>query len=412
MSYSYFDYLENQYEEARYEHYATLGWNGTYPPSQFVQPLDMDVINPPFFTFTVAMAILSILITIFVCHKLRSSHATECRDKIAMALTLICLILHLGENLASPAAFYYKYMSYHKEAAYWTLLIWDAFWCLTRISIYSVFIYRFYLVWQSLEILHLQTSKHKPTLFIFFAFILITQFTFWFFWMILFFGLVTFDDLESVTFNFMRIYWIFLALDICFIALLGFLLIKSIIILIKDVMIHAPFTTLSTMMDPSTASTNAIESTTTNTSPTDESATLSSARVKHVQDVQIGQSLINLATKIGLLLCVSMLSSSLYQFLWMISYEIEDMKLYLVSFTWSLDGVINMLCMYLSMDVASHDYTRLCVHFCKCHKLALRCIKRMVKSETNGDESDDLVEPEPKDANETVTLKFSFRSKT
>eukprot|EP01084_Bolivina_argentea_P182564 315136_1 len=58
--------------------------------------------------------------------------------------------------------------------------------------------------------------------------------------------------------------------------------------------------------------------------------------------------LLHTATRIAVTMMISMLSSFVHQSVWLLTMELEHDNVRWVSYTWCMDGVINMLCVYLS----------------------------------------------------------------
>eukprot|EP01083_Nonionella_stella_P081011 222926_1 len=419
--YTYFDYLSNAYEGYYDYYYETIYWpahygpdyNGTYPPSpyEFVHP-KLEYINPFLYAFIIIMAIISIAIAVFVYYKMFAEHCNPSTknaetDKMVLGLTLFSLTVHMAQNTTSTVLYYYMFIAFDAAFSFDVLLVWDIFFCLTRVSLYALFIYRLFLIFQAQRMLYPASVCYKATLWIIAVIIMLTQCTFYVLYVIVFYG---YSDLghPDVMELWKNVYWAFLALDFVFIGILGYALSRSILVVIKDMQSLAKpkpdviqrTTTLSSGASGASGSgpsgstkvevdlAQYVENTNTRVpiGTVDLSASGGSASDTEVQmnpkSKELGGDLVRLATKIALLVLVSMLSSFVYQFLWMCSYEFGDLHLLLFSYTWCFDSVTNMICIYLSLGLAKDHYKKLCFDVCKCHQCALRCITRVAHVET------------------------------
>jgi len=94
-------------------------------------------------------------------------------------------------------------------------------------------------------------------------------------------------------------------------------------------------------------------------------------------------ALLNLGTRLALLSVVSLSSGFLYQFLWILSVSQDTLGSF--SYTWGLDTVCIILCIYLSFSFAEKEYNALCLRGCRCHKCCLKCVERMAENRIYAD---------------------------
>eukprot|EP01084_Bolivina_argentea_P080511 145827_1 len=163
MIYTYYDYLENYYESYYDDYYQHQYWphyygnfngsnttyNGTYPPSpyHYKPPFNMIYLTPLIFTISVLCAFLSIFVTILTVSKMRT---LKRKNSITRKLTLLCIFLHLAQNLIDPICYYTWYLNYDSNSniAMNLEMVWDFVWFLAKFSLYALFIYRYWLVFK------------------------------------------------------------------------------------------------------------------------------------------------------------------------------------------------------------------------------------------------------------------------
>eukprot|EP01083_Nonionella_stella_P010375 29563_1 len=451
MVYSYYDYLENYYESYYEYYYAYQYWpsyynhsngtnttyNGTYPPSpyEYHAPYNMDHLTPPTYTLIILCAVLSVIIALITVYKI---YTAKRRNKVTTGLVLCCIFLHLAQNIIDPISYYLWYLNYDSSSTIaWEMnMIWDIIWCLAKLSLYSLFIYRYWLVFKSTP-----ASGKREAYIVFggFTAAMLTQC-----------GLYIAYLIHQYVAMSQRIYlnvcWAFLAIDTILLCILGFLLCRSLLRLvimirrlnpnhkIEAFHIASPTVTVTKTTCPSKKS----DANTTDTytayesgfmnrnqikqSVTNDSGYLDGARQLRINsvsvDVQLSAAvvaskttqepsvvaqtvissaeqkkahsqsnapqekrlnhLLHTATLIAVTTIVSMISSFVYQLVWLIAEELEHHVMLWFSYTWCVDAVINMLCVYLSMSFANKHYKWLCSGVCKLHQCILGCVQKVV----------------------------------
>ena len=100
---------------------------------------------------------------------------------------------------------------------------------------------------------------------------------------------------------------------------------------------------------------------------------VSISQMNNIKQLKILQT----ATKIALLVIVSLISSFIYQILWVCSLSIQHSNaiLYTWQYTWGWDNVTNIICLYLSYGFAIHHYNFICVNCMKLDSCFLCCIR-------------------------------------
>ena len=92
------------------------------------------------------------------------------------------------------------------------------------------------------------------------------------------------------------------------------------------------------------------------------------------------KQILNTGTRLALLSVVSLSSGFIYQFLWILSVALDRMGNF--AYTWGIDTVINIICIYLSFQFAEQEYNMLCSKkykitiCCHCHGCCYKCIEK------------------------------------
>eukprot|EP01083_Nonionella_stella_P020903 57981_1 len=378
MAYSYYDYLANEYESYYIEYYKnyyeyTYGngsnttYNGTYPPSpyQYTAPYKMEYIIPSLSILLILCLLLSVYITALICYKLRIQYTKRHGvSKAIMYLTLFSVLMHLCHNIMDAAAFYVRYINYSPMWFFITEVSWEVLWLLSKVSLYILFIYRYYLVFNATPG---TTNAQKYTIFGSFTVAMVVQ-------CVLMSAYVVLYHIQDSSKQrvWLAYCWCFLAIDAILISILTYLLSHSVLRLVlriqKSQEESIEFARVSSLT-PATQS---------GTAPEFVSQTSRPHSVVDQQSKRLAQWK-NTATKVAVTMIVSMASSFVYQLVFIVGHEIDSKDLLFMEKTWCVDSVINMLCIYLSMAFAHHHYKRLCIDCCKLHKCMLGCIKRLCK---------------------------------
>eukprot|EP00483_Globobulimina_turgida_P010337 UN10357 len=87
--------------------------------------------------------------------------------------------------------------------------------------------------------------------------------------------------------------------------------------------------------------------------------------------------ILNTGTRLALLSVISLSSGFIYQFLWILSIALGTLGNF--SYTWGIDTVINIVCIYLSFEFAVKEYDILCMKCCHCHNCCFKCVGNMAK---------------------------------
>merc|ERR1712228_129576 len=87
--------------------------------------------------------------------------------------------------------------------------------------------------------------------------------------------------------------------------------------------------------------------------------------------------ILNKGTRLALLSVIALSSGLIYQFLWI--YSIATNKLGNYSYSWSIDTVIGIICIYLSFGFAEIEYNMICAKCCHCHGCCLKIMKGIAK---------------------------------
>eukprot|EP01083_Nonionella_stella_P312657 1119068_1 len=383
-SYTYYDYLENYYEshyEYYYEHVywpqyygnyngSNTTYNGTYPPSPYTyhHPFKMEYITPPLFTLSILCALCSIFIVLLVAYKVYHTAFTKRVNKRIMHITLFSEMVHLITNLADPVTFYAWYINYSYSAVLITDIIWETSWLLSKVSLYVIFIYRYYLIFKATPG---TTTMQTYTIFGAFTVAMVIQCALLLMFVLLHYEVVGSKDSLSTKRMWLNACWAFLVLDILLICVLTYLLCYSVLKLVFRIQqvqlqagVNAPTTQMSTVISITGSRNDDINDTTPKEIVTNSSKT----NAKHVSQTsgvdsqrQRLDKWKNTATKVAVTMIVSMVSSFVYQLTWLLGNEFNDDNLLWMESTYCVDLVINMLCIYLSMAFAQDHYKRVCI---------------------------------------------------
>ena len=241
--------------------------------------------------------------------------------------------------------FYFYEISYDENISNIFYKIWYAAYCICRLSIYLVYIYRLHSIFAT------SAYNHSQTVYILIgvACIISVSCTF----------AVTFvGDSFTLHRTNQRIVFIlesaYGVMDFSIIILLIYLFLKPIFALLKlmsstDIRLQEPQTTRS-------------KSTTKRTSHT--------ANHKQLR-------LLDTATKLTVLMMISLISSFVYTFIWVISVGLrhQSFELYMFQYSWGIDTSINCICLYLSYFFANYGYRKICREGFGFHPCCLRSIK-------------------------------------
>eukprot|EP00485_Elphidium_margaritaceum_P003664 CAMPEP_0202702894 /NCGR_PEP_ID=MMETSP1385-20130828/15818_1 /ASSEMBLY_ACC=CAM_ASM_000861 /TAXON_ID=933848 /ORGANISM="Elphidium margaritaceum" /LENGTH=476 /DNA_ID=CAMNT_0049360641 /DNA_START=16 /DNA_END=1446 /DNA_ORIENTATION=- len=449
MTYSYYDYLESYYEDyyeyyywpMYYNHTNMTYYNGTYPPSPWEQPYPMDVFNPIFWGISLLCAVLSVVLLAFISYQIYERHAAgKLRSsKTTVVLIVSCLLLHTGFCILDPIAYSRWYVDYQgSETTDSVDIAWDVFWVLSKISLYFVFGNRYYNIFKAATTMDAEGKRKKLVMFGLFLFAIALQIVLITIY-ILFYYL--YEDSETIDAKqfYLKACWSFLAVDVCLIAVISYLLNRSILKLVVFERAVNKMAIVTSKVDApshlahggdtndhsrnSKMEMSSVQYTSHQSSPQpthsadDRATTVSDAAAngdtamstdkgvntlsphgsvspkikpqKKKTAADIGSydekgkfKLLHTTTRIALTCVISIVSSLVYQLVWNIAEELEDYDVLWFTYTWSIDAVINMVCVYLSMGIANDQYKMVCVDLCHCHQCCLRVVMRAVSVST------------------------------
>jgi len=87
--------------------------------------------------------------------------------------------------------------------------------------------------------------------------------------------------------------------------------------------------------------------------------------------------ILNKGTRLALLSVIALSSGLVYQFIWLYSLIMNRLGSY--SYTWGIDAVIAIICIYLSFGFAEKEYKMICGKCCHCHGCCLKCMTSIAK---------------------------------
>eukprot|EP01084_Bolivina_argentea_P147957 258792_1 len=435
MAYSYYDYLEKYYEDHYDAYYSNYLWpsiygnssvyNGTYPPSpyDYVQPYNMDLINPILFGISLLCSLLTILLAVYIYYKIYRDNTSP---KAIIVLTSLCIFIHVAINILDPFTYYTWYINFDPTSniAWHLYVVWDILWTLSKSSIYVLFTCRYYYIYTAAAKLRnnyfIYSKSGKYVIFGIIAIMLCAQFILISIYMKYHYAYIN-AGYSNKEFEIERTYlnaqWCYTIFEIFICCFLCFLFIFSISKLIVDIdnystngnsdiknrRISGKTKQIILGLELSQTSfdsfrTNAVDieannerkrnkrisvvDTVTQHTQTHTETEINNTQKKPVDHQQKKNEIDNLnfrtkllktTTHICLTSLVALLSSFFWQFVWAIGSELNHSGLLWFSYTWSVDIVINILCIYLSMDIADLHYS----YLCKCHHCILKCILKL-----------------------------------
>eukprot|EP01084_Bolivina_argentea_P240840 404471_1 len=327
-------------------------FNNTYPPYVYKHPHNTDYITPPLFALTLICAALAILITIIFCRKLYSvcQSKKERQQKIVvMLITSISMISHLCVAILDPTMYFFWWINYSRQNAIQSEIAWELCWLITKLSLYSVYIYRYYKIF-----IGANYASKLETFIIFGAFVGVMLVQTILFIIYIWYYVDYLSSWENPSRRtYLNMAWAFLFIDFFLVFIISFSLNRTVL---KVVIKSQKFI------------------------PTDNETDVGPQTVEQKRKLSLRKNdLMNAATKIALICMISMLSSFCVQFVWLIQEETNNALLYWISYMlWCSDNVVNMFCIYLLLCVAKTHYEMLCKQICKLHQCCLFCMVKVI----------------------------------
>ena len=245
MTYSYYDYAEKYWEDYYdyyYEYYYwpyyygnyngsnTTWYNGTYPPSKYAYspPYNIDVINPLLFSLSVICAALSLCVAFMFFYQMCATK--KLTDIISIIITSFCILCHLSFNISDLFSYYIWMFNWDWIIYDRSLIAYDTCWFLSKISLYAVFIHRYYLIVDA-SMTSLNNKIVKYIVFGAFIFVMFIQISLNIAFLLKkhHFHEKTWEDTQRIYLN---ISWAYLSIDLLLISLLGILILRTILELV------------------------------------------------------------------------------------------------------------------------------------------------------------------------------------
>eukprot|EP01083_Nonionella_stella_P027629 76103_1 len=400
---------------------CTPRYNGTFPPHGY--PYEqwwhegMHVIGPVVTIATFVFATLSLVIAVLFFRQLSIALKKKTRsrpDKLTVFLSSLCMISHVSYNLADMPAYYYWYFDYDRDKCLLSEIAWEFCWCLAKVTIYGLYAYRYYILQRAS--IHDRVSKNARNIrFGLIGFCICVQIALevvlsynYYNW-----STIGYDDPDYAQRQrtYLNFAWSVMGIDFVLVLFLGYLIMRTIlqlVIAINDPSrkgMSSKTQEMTSRSGQSELSNSPVQSMGSASTPGDDTAPAKRFRVwsislrstsgvtseeRRKKRSSRQMNLIEVTTRIALTCMVSLLSSLLMQFMWIVMEETENYHLLFFSYFWGLDGTVNMLCVYFSMAFAKEHYMKVCGDCLRCHHCCLWCVMRLVGLKTDDKEMKDL----------------------
>eukprot|EP01084_Bolivina_argentea_P164959 286697_1 len=132
---------------------CTPRYNGTFPPSLYEWEQWWDdsidtigLVQVPIAT-TIATCCCAMMILFFVKLKAALHQKNANRpNRLTVVLAVICMISHSIYAWGDMFLYYFWYYEYDRTHYFYTECVWEIFWLMGKVSIYSLFAYRYYML--------------------------------------------------------------------------------------------------------------------------------------------------------------------------------------------------------------------------------------------------------------------------
>eukprot|EP01083_Nonionella_stella_P177386 623301_1 len=379
---------------------CTPRYDGTFPPNPFPYQKwwydGVDTIGIVFTTLDVIWSLMAILIVAIFFYKLRKSTKTKGQtrpDTMTIFLSTSCLLSHLVYNTIALPYNYYYFFAFDDVMVNRMDMVWETFWVLSKIFIYSLYAYRYYKLHRASLYSHDTTAKAMKIRFALIGLCIFVQIALEIMYGIFYFDSSTtgYEDPRYAAKQrmYLNAAWCVMAIDFVLVSLLGYLIMGTILqlaVAMNDPLNQTmarntaePTQTGDTEMAPSMLGTQTEtqqpkmpDKTTLEVKLRSQSEDRSKTKRSSRQN-----NLIEITTRIALCCMISLISSLFIQFVWIIMEETENWGLLFFSYWWGLDAMVNMLCVYFSMAFAKEHYMKVCGDCLKCHKCCLWCVVKL-----------------------------------
>ena len=269
-------------------------------------------------------------------------------------------------GILEPLIIYYHEIEYKFTASTIVYRFWLIVWALARINLYVVYIYRLHSIFKK------STFKRSKCVYIVIAVgcaISMASMVFVMIWQDNSF-LDGASDQDFILTMISEL--VFLVMDIVIIISLMILFISPFMELVRMANQHHQDEMEITDIETETAATPVTPST--NSKKSFSLRKVSMSEMGEIKQLKLLQT----TTKIALLVLVSLFSSFLYQFIWVISLSSEHGNdfFYTFPYTWGVDDAVNIICLYFSYNFAQRNYERVCMDCIRLHSCFLFCIAR------------------------------------
>ena len=271
-------------------------------------------------------SILCIYILYAVFFKYKDEISKEKIKKRATYLTVLAIIIHTIVNVTTPFDAYYHLVNPTPDKAIITYYLWTISWAFSRILLYSVYVYRCYVVYFG-TMYQYKFRYYMPLIIAICIQSLLIALSV--------IQLGTYETNEENVILATLIQAVFCFFDLVITVYLMYLFINPIRRLL----------------------------------------------VAHIE-VEETKKLLNVSLRIMLLSIVSLITSLIFQLSWTISLGTHHKYrfFFVFAWVWSIDTMINIICLYLSIStISKKQYPLICI----CHKTVFLAMVSMMETRTN-----------------------------
>eukprot|EP01083_Nonionella_stella_P302273 1041531_1 len=372
---------------------CTPRFNETFPPNLYgYEPWwfkGMDVLGPILTISAFIFGFISLIIAIyFFKHLIHQLHEQKHQrpDILTIILSSSCIVCNLTYNILEIPCYWFWYFDYNKDTAYDYETVWEGFWCLSKVLLYSLYSYRYFSIRKArTSVRNAQNTNLNSACFALIFVCILVQIVLEIMYTIYRYGFstVSWDNPEykRQQRQYLNAGWSVMAIDFVLVLFLGYLVTRNILQVV--VAIDDPF---QQKMSRSVGSEAAKPNHHQHSSRVIQIITTNSEQNREKRSSK-QMELIQASTRCALTCMISLLSSFVMQCLWITMEETENMGFLFFSYFWGLDSVINMFCVYFSMAFAQKQYLKVCGQYLKCHYCCLWCVMSLVAYKADQDEA-------------------------
>jgi len=419
MGYTYYDYLENYYEEYYYPvHFNMTG-------VEWEQPYNMKIATPLYWGWSFIACAISIALAVAICYQVFFNSKSDMMSTSVKCFYALTAFFGAGLCCIDPWVWYVWYVDYDPTSLrHWHIWVpWEECWFLCRTGIYCIFMHRYYGVYVACALFDqtycLYQRAAKYAIFGSFCVLMFTYAVCHYGFMWTFYNYdgsggenvfgASLPDAHKTRFE--NFSWAKIAIDSFLVlgltGLFGYTMLRLIARQEKDRLKHEQAREFVFSTTPSTTEVNLSEQVSKNASsptasnsqlqtatPTASSSQLraqtsTSERKRKAEAIQKENNLLHLVVKISITTSIALATSVGWYVAWTIASKEEAWDVYFFTLNnWTADYVVNLTCIYLTLGASQAHYKKVCNDCCHCHQCCLSCFIRMLDCYVNRATSD------------------------